>query len=358
MYVSPPDNKQVKEVKAVPWVPHRGSNNTVELPAQLPKDDFLLKDLEPLGWIKTQALELNHLSPTDMTTQAKLMADRAEFGSSSMTCTVASFTPGSVSLSAHSLTVAGFKGTVKTWTIRPIHRASTPTSPRAFNVCYRIASLVRPWCPRARSGTMSTRFSAGRGLQELCCKQHFAISKPYARRFRILFEKRSRHFCLPFPRDGMMIEFSRRAWPQLGSSTLSNDVSSCNSLLATAFANSVHFDTARSDAVAAHPPYDISAAKNMTTPLHITHSTTTTTIRHLRTRIPPSLLLPYARQRCDETPQHGDKGERRRTKRSDGDDDATCDERNVHDEVRSRLSPSLFSLLSHPPCTRPRPRHH
>ena len=50
---SPPDNKQVKEIKAVAWVPQRGNNNSVELPSQLPKDDLLLKDLEPLGWIKT-----------------------------------------------------------------------------------------------------------------------------------------------------------------------------------------------------------------------------------------------------------------------------------------------------------------
>ncbi|KAE9395611.1 hypothetical protein BT96DRAFT_793997, partial [Gymnopus androsaceus JB14] len=62
--VSPPDNKQVKEVKAVVWVPQCGSNNSVELPFQLPKDDFLLKDcepLKPLRWIKTQALEIQHL---------------------------------------------------------------------------------------------------------------------------------------------------------------------------------------------------------------------------------------------------------------------------------------------------------
>jgi len=106
--VSPPDNKQVKEVKAVAWVPQRGNNNSVELPSQLPRDDFLLKDLEPLGWIKTQALELPHLSPTDVTTQAKLMADHPEWGSSSI-CLTCAFTPGSVSLSAHSLTVAGFE---------------------------------------------------------------------------------------------------------------------------------------------------------------------------------------------------------------------------------------------------------
>jgi pre-mRNA-processing factor 8 len=92
----------------VAWVPQRGSNNNVQLPSQLPKDDFLLKDLELLGWIKTQALELAHLSPTDVTTQAKLMADHPEMGSSTI-CLTASFTPGSVSLSAHALTVAGFE---------------------------------------------------------------------------------------------------------------------------------------------------------------------------------------------------------------------------------------------------------
>ncbi len=80
----------------------------MELPSQLPRDDFLLKDLEPLGWIKTQALELNHLSPTDITTHAKLMADHPEWGPSSI-CLTAAFTPGSVSLSAHSLSVAGFE---------------------------------------------------------------------------------------------------------------------------------------------------------------------------------------------------------------------------------------------------------
>lgn len=117
---SPSDNKQVKEVKAVAWVPQRGNNNSVELPSQLPKDDFLLKDLEPLGWIKTQALELPHLSPTDVTTQAKLMAEHSEWGPSSI-CITCSFTPGSVSLSAHSLTVPGFE-----WGRKNMDTSSSP----------------------------------------------------------------------------------------------------------------------------------------------------------------------------------------------------------------------------------------
>ncbi|KAH6911378.1 pre-mRNA-processing-splicing factor [Coprinopsis sp. MPI-PUGE-AT-0042] len=86
--VSPPDNKQVKEIKAIVW--HRSC------PPKLPRDDFLLKDLEPLGWVKTQALELPHLSPTDVTTQAKIMADHPEWGSSSIciTATIPQIPPG------------------------------------------------------------------------------------------------------------------------------------------------------------------------------------------------------------------------------------------------------------------------
>ena len=78
---SPPDNKQIKKIKAVAWVPQRRSNNSVELLSTLPKDDFSSKNLEPLGWIKTQALEVPHLSPTDVTTQAKIMADDSKWGS-------------------------------------------------------------------------------------------------------------------------------------------------------------------------------------------------------------------------------------------------------------------------------------
>jgi pre-mRNA-processing factor 8 len=106
--VSPPDNKQVKEIKAIAWVPQRGNNNAVELPSQLPKHESLLKDLELLGWIKTQALEIPHLSPTDVSTQAHIMSDHPDMGSNSICITVA-FTPGSVSLAAHQLTVAGFE---------------------------------------------------------------------------------------------------------------------------------------------------------------------------------------------------------------------------------------------------------
>ncbi|CAO1618338.1 unnamed protein product [Jaminaea pallidilutea] len=106
--VAPPDAPSVREVKVIVWVPQRGSNNTVELPNDLPRHDFMLKDLEPLGWIKTQAVDMPHLSSLDTATHAKTMAAHSEWGASSI-CITAAFTPGSVSLAAYNLTVAGFE---------------------------------------------------------------------------------------------------------------------------------------------------------------------------------------------------------------------------------------------------------
>ena len=106
--VSPADNRQVKEIKAIAWVPQRGTNNSIELPNALPKHDFLLKDMEPLGWIKTQSQELNHLAPADITTQARVMAAHPEWGPNSI-CVTCAFTPGSVSLNAWELSVQGFE---------------------------------------------------------------------------------------------------------------------------------------------------------------------------------------------------------------------------------------------------------
>jgi pre-mRNA-processing factor 8 len=105
---SPADNSQVKEIKAIAWIPQRGTATSVELPLALPKHEFLLKGLEPLGWIKTQSQELNHLAPADLTTQAKIMAANPEWGPNSI-CITCAFTPGSVSLNAWEITVAGFE---------------------------------------------------------------------------------------------------------------------------------------------------------------------------------------------------------------------------------------------------------
>ncbi|PWN47328.1 PRP8 pre-mRNA processing factor 8-like protein [Violaceomyces palustris] len=123
--LSPPDAPSVKEIKLIVWVPQRGNNNGVDLPNDLPSHDFMLKGLEPLGWIKTQAADLSHLAPQDVSTHAKMMASHQEWGASSI-CITCAFTPGSVSLSAYNLTVAGFE-----WG-RKANTAEVATNPQGF----------------------------------------------------------------------------------------------------------------------------------------------------------------------------------------------------------------------------------
>ncbi|PWN42662.1 putative PRP8-U5 snRNP protein, pre-mRNA splicing factor [Ceraceosorus guamensis] len=105
---SPSDAPSVKEVKVIVWLPQRGSNNGVELPNELPQHDYMLKDLEPLGWIKTQSADSNFMAPEDVITHARTMAAHESWGASSV-CISCAFTPGSVSISAYSLSVAGFE---------------------------------------------------------------------------------------------------------------------------------------------------------------------------------------------------------------------------------------------------------
>jgi len=60
--VSPPDNPQVKEVRAIVMAPQWGNHQQVNLPSSLP-DHELLRDLEPLGWLHTQPNESPQMSP-------------------------------------------------------------------------------------------------------------------------------------------------------------------------------------------------------------------------------------------------------------------------------------------------------
>lgn len=104
---SPPDNPQVKEIRCIVMVPQWGTHQTVHLPNQLPGHEYLkvrpvlvthlllisdkmcvdcvfkrsiipifaFQEMEPLGWIHTQPNESPQLSPQDVTTHAKVMAD-------------------------------------------------------------------------------------------------------------------------------------------------------------------------------------------------------------------------------------------------------------------------------------------
>ena len=106
--VSPPDNPQVKEVRGLVLVPQWGTHQTVHLPAALPEHEYL-RGMEPLGWMHTQPNELPQLSPSDVTTHARIMSENKSWDGERTIVLTCSFTPGSVSLAAYKLTPAGYE---------------------------------------------------------------------------------------------------------------------------------------------------------------------------------------------------------------------------------------------------------
>ncbi|KAI9726119.1 MAG: pre-mRNA-splicing factor 8 [Cirrosporium novae-zelandiae] len=105
---SPPDNDQIKEVRTIVMIPQVGNTRDVQLPHQLPQHEYL-NSMEPLGIIHTVAgNEPPYMPAMDVTQHARLMNAHPSWDKKTVTMTV-SFTPGSVSLAAWSLTPKGYK---------------------------------------------------------------------------------------------------------------------------------------------------------------------------------------------------------------------------------------------------------
>lgn len=106
---SAPDNDQVKEIQCIVMVPQVGGLRNVQLPQQLPQSE-LLDGLEPLGIIHTASgSELPYMAAADVTEHSKLLDAHSEWDKTNTVTVSASFTPGSVSLSAWGLTPQGYQ---------------------------------------------------------------------------------------------------------------------------------------------------------------------------------------------------------------------------------------------------------
>jgi pre-mRNA-processing factor 8 len=106
--VSPPDHPSVKEIRAIVMPPQIGTHQAVQLPNQLPENDYL-KDLEPLGWIHTQPNETAQLPPQDVVIHSRILAENKQWDGEKTVVITCSFTPGSCSLTAFRVTPAGFE---------------------------------------------------------------------------------------------------------------------------------------------------------------------------------------------------------------------------------------------------------
>lgn len=151
---------QVKEIRCVVMPPQWGNHQLVNLPSSLPDHDYL-RDLEPLGWIHTQPNEAPQMAPQvraqhilhacldmvaspkmllslyrwqclpespahpyispppthppththtqDVTAHAKMLESFKSWDGERCILLTASFTPGSVSLTAYKLTPGGYE---------------------------------------------------------------------------------------------------------------------------------------------------------------------------------------------------------------------------------------------------------
>lgn len=108
---SPPDNSQVKEIKAIAMVPQLGSTHAVQFPNKLynQQEDEFLQDLELLGWIHTQSQETNMLTSLDVTMTANMAINNPEKWNADMSVMTVSFTPGSVTLTAYAIDQKGYE---------------------------------------------------------------------------------------------------------------------------------------------------------------------------------------------------------------------------------------------------------
>lgn len=131
---SPPDNAAVFEIRALVIPPQTGTHTRVNLPARLPShellrqsaaDDTIIHDTEldgaldgslggggalwPLGWIHTSPTDVGGMTGADVVTTARGLADGGGWAPDRTSAVTVAFTPGSVSLSAHQLTAAGYE---------------------------------------------------------------------------------------------------------------------------------------------------------------------------------------------------------------------------------------------------------
>nr|XP_008527973.1 PREDICTED: LOW QUALITY PROTEIN: uncharacterized protein LOC103557320 [Equus przewalskii] len=107
--VSPPGNTQVKAIHCNVMVPQWGTHQTMHLPSQLPQHKDL-KEMEPLSWIHPQPNESLQLSPQDLPTHTKIMAENPSWDGEKTIIITCIFTLGSCTLIAYKLTLSGYEG--------------------------------------------------------------------------------------------------------------------------------------------------------------------------------------------------------------------------------------------------------
>jgi pre-mRNA-processing factor 8 len=137
--ISPTQHPTVTEIRCIVMVPQWGTHQLVHLPNHLPDHPYL-KGLDPLGIIHTQPSELHSLQAQDSIMHGRLIMDNPEKYSIDRTITMTcSFTPGSCSLTAYTLTSAGYEWAEKILRKEGGYGAavqSVMSNPQGYNASY------------------------------------------------------------------------------------------------------------------------------------------------------------------------------------------------------------------------------
>ena len=101
------EEKKIKEIKCIVLVPQTGSHLNITFANQLPEHQ-LLADLEPLGWIHTQPIECNTMTPYDCQLTSKFINDRNNWDIETSIVITCGFVQGSCTLNGYKLSPIGY----------------------------------------------------------------------------------------------------------------------------------------------------------------------------------------------------------------------------------------------------------
>ena len=127
--------KYIKEIKCIVLVPQTGSHINITFANQIP-DHPSLNDLEPLGWIHTQPIENNVMTPNDCQLMTKFINDRNNWDIETSILITCGFMQGSCMLNGYKLSPVGYD-----WATENVENNNNNES--AFNeTCYEKVQLI------------------------------------------------------------------------------------------------------------------------------------------------------------------------------------------------------------------------
>lgn len=101
------DEKYIKEIKCIVLVPQTGSHLNLTFASQIPEHS-LLNDLEPLGWIHTQPIETNTMTPYDCQLTSKFINERNNWDIETSIVITCGFVQGNCTLNGYKLSPVGY----------------------------------------------------------------------------------------------------------------------------------------------------------------------------------------------------------------------------------------------------------